>query len=142
MRSNLKSWRRTRNPFRPVGQQICQTRYRDLDDLGALALHLVDSSADNRGDLNVRGIVTEQRCEQTDAGAAQPGELQEIGVALWDFADAAGGLRIGGVVSDDRIERYRSIGDGARYGAADVLRAGERNDSATAGEPLSPPDPD
>jgi hypothetical protein len=75
-------------PVCPVPQQLGQIGDRDLDDLRTLAPHLFDCSAHDRGHFGVRRVRAEQGSQEADAGAAQGGQLQVIGVALRDIADA------------------------------------------------------
>ena len=109
---------------RPVSQQLAQIGDRDIDDLRTLPFHLFDRAAHHRGHLGVGRVTAEEGTEKTDAGAVQAGQLQIVGIALRDIADARSGLRIGRVIADRRVEHDRQIGNGSGNRPGDVLRTG------------------
>jgi hypothetical protein len=106
----------------------------------SLSLHLVDRPTHHRGNLGIRRVSFEQGRKETYSDAAQASQLQVVGVALRDIADARSGLRVGRIIADGRIEHDRKIGDGSGDRPADVLGTGERVDPPAAGEPLCPAD--
>ena len=91
-----------------VWEKRLPVRDRNVDHLDPLGSHRVKGCLEYGHDL---GVVRRRRKvgHATDAGAPQPGQIEERGIGLRDVADALGRLHVGRVVTDSCVEHDREV---------------------------------